>query len=376
MTNLLSETFQSRLRGQGDEVVSDRQNRPVCLDACPGAHKHFPKAQMLFDVLVKGFDRKTLGVNPRHFGFRHVELVGDKETMLASETGDKKFDSPHLRKPDDLGSDPVLFFLGDSHPFVTHPPLGQKMDGDFHSVEENVTVLFQGRDKSPTRLLDRIENRSAGIPGVHDDRKPSWEKAKGLFQDLQSQIDFAFESLRRANFFGPIAAKGEDKPQGSGFDQSCDRTQTLLKSFGRMMQPQAFDMFAFSWSQRVVENQKAILPSLDYRLTEALKFLLKLGDDLRDIFQKMMKAVGIASAKVSGDFPNRAELHKPDQTCEIHQKMPASGLRQNLQELAEIGRNLFWASFAHGFRALLALVGIGDFGRKPFCLKGLSLSVT
>ena len=32
MTNLLTETFQSRFGGQSDEVVSDGQNRPVCFE--------------------------------------------------------------------------------------------------------------------------------------------------------------------------------------------------------------------------------------------------------------------------------------------------------------------------------------------------------
>jgi hypothetical protein len=44
--------------------------------------------------------------------------------------------------------------------------------------------------------------------------------------------------------------------------------------------------------------------------------------------------------------------------------------------LAETGRNLFRALFAHGLRVLRGLVSIGDFDRKPFYLKWLSLLFT
>ena len=73
MANLLTKTFHPRFREQGDEVVGDRENRPVCLDAIPRTHKHLPEAQVLFDVLVKGLDGEALRINPCHLGFGHVE---------------------------------------------------------------------------------------------------------------------------------------------------------------------------------------------------------------------------------------------------------------------------------------------------------------
>jgi hypothetical protein len=52
------------------------------------------------------------------------------------------------------------------------------------------------------------------------------------------------------------------------------------------------------------------------------------------------------------------------------------GFAQDSQEIRKIRRNLFGCFLAHGFRVLLAFVGIGDFDRKPFCLKYLSSWVT
>ena len=376
MANFLTKALQSRFGGQSDEVVGDRKNRPVCLDACPGSHKHFPEAQMLLDVLVKDLDGESLRVDPRHFGFRHVELVGDEEAALVSQTGDKKFYPSHLRQPDDLGSDPKPFFPGNPHPLVRKPPLGQKKDSDPDSVQKNVTVLFQGRHKSPACLLNRVENWSTSVPSIHDDGEALWEQKEGLLQDFQGQIDFASESSRLRDFSGPVAADGKDKTQCSGFQKGSNGAQTVLQSLGRMMQPQTFDVFALSGSQGIVENQKDFFQTLCQELAEGLKLLLNSCDDFGSILEKMMQTVGIAFSEMSRYFLDRAKFYEPNQAREVNQKVGSLGFRQNLQEMSQIGRNLFGALFAHGFRALLAFLGIGDFGRKPFYLKDLSLSVT
>jgi hypothetical protein len=46
------------------------------------------------------------------------------------------------------------------------------------------------------------------------------------------------------------------------------------------------------------------------------------------------------------------------------------------QESQKVRRNFLGCFLAHGFRALLALRGIGDFGRKPFYLKNLLSLIT
>ncbi len=211
MANLLTKTFHPGFRGQSGEVIGDRQNRPVCLDACPGSHKHLSEAQVLLDILVKDLDREALGVNPRHSGFTHVECVGDKEAGLASQAGDEKPHPSHSGQPHDLRSDTKVLFLGNPDLFVAHPPLGQKRGRDFDSVQVNVTVLFQGRHKSPARLLNRVENRSASVPSIHHDGEPSWEKEESFFQNLQGKGDFAFESPGLRDFLGRVAADRKGK---------------------------------------------------------------------------------------------------------------------------------------------------------------------
>jgi hypothetical protein len=52
------------------------------------------------------------------------------------------------------------------------------------------------------------------------------------------------------------------------------------------------------------------------------------------------------------------------------------GFRQNPQEISQSGRCFLREKFSHGFRALLGLDSIGDFGRKPFVLKTLYSSIT
>ena len=71
MTNLLTEAFEAFWSRQGDQVVSDHDKGPVCLDALPRTHKHVAEGQMLFDVLVKDLDSKTLTVKTDHFRFVH-----------------------------------------------------------------------------------------------------------------------------------------------------------------------------------------------------------------------------------------------------------------------------------------------------------------
>ena len=111
MTNLSPKTFQSRLGGQSDEVVGDRKNRPVCLDALPGSHKHFAETQMLFDVLVKGLDGKALSVNLDHLGSGHFQIVGDKETISIAHAGDEKLDLSDAGQPNDMRSDSEMLSL-------------------------------------------------------------------------------------------------------------------------------------------------------------------------------------------------------------------------------------------------------------------------
>ena len=371
MTNLLAETFQSRFGGQGDEVVRDRQNRPVCLDALPGSHKHFPEAEVLLDVLVKNLDQKALRINLHHLGFAHLNIVGDKETIMISCVGNKKFDRPHLRQPDHAGSNSEKLLFGNPDAFVNHPSLGQKRHGDFDAIQENVTILFQGRDEDSTRFLNGVENRGAGIPGIHNNGQSSGKKEKSFPENLQSQSDFAFESARQTGFLGPVSPKGEDQAQGARFQKASYGTQSFCQTLGGMVKSEPLDLFSISWCQGVVENQERVFGILDLHLTNCRDQFLKLQDKPRRFLNEVMKAIGIAGCEVSGDFPDRPELDQIQEACQIDPKVTALRFAQNLQERFQIGRNYFRAMLAHGLRVLRlrGLVSIGDFDRKPFYLK-------
>ena len=372
MANFLTETFQSRYGGQSDEVVSDRQNRPVCLDACPGTHKHFPEAEMLLDVLVKSLDGKALGINFDHLGFGHLQIVGDKETVSAARAGNKKPDLPDLRQPNQAGSDSEVLLFGNPDAFVSPRSLGQKRHGSFDAVQENISILFESGYENPARLLNGIENRSATIPSIHDDGKSLGKKEKSFAENLQSKSDLAFENAWSAGFLGAVSSKSKDQTQRAGFQKRCDGTHPFDQSLAGMMKSETLNAFSFSWSQSIVEDQENILGFLENHLAAFGNHLSKFGCDVRGVFYKVVKSVGVALAEVVGDFPDRAEFDQRNQAGQIGQEVGLLRFGQNLQEMLQMGRNCFRAMFAHGLRVLRGLVSIGDFDRKPFYLKWVS----
>ena len=374
MANLLTETFQSRFGGQYDEVVGDRKNRPVCLDAVPGSHKHLAETQMLFDVLVKGLDGKTLGINFDHLGFGHLQVVGDKETIRTAHAGNKKFDLPDSGQPDELGSDFERLFCGNPDSGINHPSLGQKRHGYFDPVEENISILLESGYKNSTRLLNGIENGSTAIPGVHDHRQTSREQKKGFCENFQGKRHFAFESSRGACFFGFVSLQGKDQTQRAVFQNGCHGAQSFGQSLSRVMESEALDIFSFSGSQSVVENQKNIRTILENHLAGFGNCLSQFCRNTRGIFYKVMETVPIANAEVMSDFLDGPEFDQRNQAGQVSQKMRSLRLGQNLQEMFQMGRNYFRAIFAHGLRVLRlrGLASIGDFDRKPFYLKWLS----
>lgn len=376
MANLLTETFQSRLRGQSDEIVGDRKNRPVCLDAFPGSHKHLAETQMLFDVLVKGLDGKALGVNLDHLGFVHLQVVGDKKAIRVAHAGNKKFDLTDPWQPDDLGSDFEILFSGNPDSRVNHPSLGQKRHGYFDPIQENVSILFEGGYKNSACLLNRIENGSAAVPGIHDNRQSVGEQKKCFFENLECKSHLAFESFWSADFFGFVSTKSKDQTQRACFQNRCHRTQAFGQALSGVVKSQALDIFSLSWSQSIVENQKSILTILENHLAAFGKGLSKFCCDSRGVFYKVVKTVGIAVCEVIGDFLDRTEFDQRNQAGQVSQKIQSLRLGQNHQEMLQAGRNCFRAMFAHGLRVLRGLVSIGDFDRKPFYLKQLSCLIT
>lgn len=373
MPNHLAETSGLGIVPEGNQIVGDSQESPVCLDAFPRAHKHLSKSEMLFDFFVEDLDREAFGVEPDHLGLRHIQVAGDKETDATPRFGDEQKPQPNLRQVNPELCDSKPFLFGQTHPLVLARSLGQVTRPSLLPIENQDTVVSDSHQKGPTCFLNRIENGGTGIPGIHDDRESPGEEAKSFLEDFSCELDFAFESSRRRAFLGPIASNRPDKTPAALFENRGHRAQALDEAVGAVMNPEALDFLPLSGAGRIVQDEKGLLGRRRFR-NKALILLFETPGLLDRIFQEVMKAVDPLVPELTGNLSNRSEFHKPNKAYKIDQQMFPLGSRQNLQETAQIGRNLFRELFPHGFRALLALVGIGDFGRKPFCLKELSFS--
>jgi len=375
MTNHPAKTPRSVSIPQGDCVVSNPDQGPVCLDTVPGAHKDFAKSKVLLDVLVEGFDPDPLEVKLNHLRLGHFEIVGDKKADAVFGLGDKQQDGSDLGQMDkELGHAKPSFF-GSPNGFVLSGPLGQAAERSFLSIDFDDAVSFGSRKENPSSLNNKIENRGAGIPGIHQDGELDRKSLNRFGKDFDGNLDFAFESPPRRSLFGPVATDGPNKTLGSDFENTGDGTKATDKTVGSVMNARTFDFLAVPRTRGIVDNQKRLLRSLRF-YNLALIFALKSLDFLGRGCQKLVKAVDVGVSKLGSDFPDGAKLHQKEQAGQIDRKIFPLGFAQDSQEIRKIRRNLFGWFLAHGFRVLLALVGIGDFGRKPFCLKCLSSWVT
>ena len=375
MTNHLAKASGFVSVPQGNRVVGDRKEGPVCLDAVPGAHKHFPESEMLLDVLMEGFDPDALKIKLNHLRFGHFEIVGNKKSGTVLGFGDEKQDRADLGQMDKELGYPEAFLFGSADSSVFSRPLGQAAHRCFSSPDFHDPVSFDGGKKCPSCLNNRIENGSAGIPSIHQDCQRDAEFSNGLRKNLDGDLDFALETSLRATAFGSVTPYAPYKTLGAHFDNACDGTQAADKSVGSVMNSDAFDFLALSGTRGVVDNQQR------FRCVRRLRDLLLIGflkpfDLFGRGFQKLMKAVGVVISKDGCNLPDRSEFDKPDHPCQINQEIFSLRLAQGTQATAQIRRNFFREMFSHGFRVLLAFVGIGDFDRKPFYLKRLSSWVT
>jgi len=368
MTNHGAKASALRAIPQGNRIVCDHQKDPVCLDAIPGAHKHFGKAEMLFDVLVEEFDREAIGVETHHFGFGHVEIVGNKKPAFSSfELGDKDQHQPDSREKDFFLGDLKPLLFGDANGFVFPRSLCQVTRRNLFAVRKEETISFDRTKKSPACLLNRVEDRGAGIPDIHDHGQSTREEMETFFENCSGQFDFAFEGIRSTAFLGAVAANGPSQTLLTGFENRCYGTQATNRSMDAVMDSNSLDMLAVSGTRRIVENQARFF-GIDSLCQVLLVFFLQTLGSLCRMLNEMMKALGVL-AQLRGNFPDRSEFDQRNQSEQINQKVLSLRLRQNLQEMSKIGRNLFRELFSHGFRVLRlrGLVSIGDFGRKPFC---------
>jgi len=376
MTNHLTKTPGSVPIPQGDQVVGDPDESPVCLDSVPGTHKDLAKSEVLLDVLVEGLDPDPLEVKCDHLRFCHFEVVGNKEpdTVLLG-SGNKQQDCSDLGQMDQKLGYAKASLFGSTDRFVFPRSLGQVTEGSFLSVDFHKTVSLDRGQKRPFGLNNKIENRRAGIPGIHQDRRFDRQGSDCLDQDFDSQLDFALEGSGFASSLGTISPDRPKETLGSDLENTRNGAKSPNEAVGTVMNTGSLDFLSLPRTGRIVEDQERIF-STAFRGYLPLIFALKFLDFLRGGRHKLMKTIGVLLAIFRGDLPNRAKFHKPDQTDEINQQIRFLRLGNSSQEIYETGRNFSGDIGSHGFRALLGCDSIGDFGRKPFYLKRLTSFVT
>jgi len=365
-TNLLPKTSGTISGGDADEVVCDGHERPVCLDACPGTHKDLAESKVLLDLLMEGFDPEALGIEPRHFEFGHVQIVGDVEAKAVGLFGDEEPHVADLGQADDEGGDPKPFVLGEPNAFESFQSLGQVTDVDFASAREHDTVFSDRRHISPTQSVDEVENLGAGVPGIHEDgQHPAGEKRDGVHQNFDGQLDFAFECFCRARFLGTVAPDGPSPSLAFGFENGRDRTKAFHQSVARMVNADPFDGLAVARAGGIVDGQQRV-GLCDLREGSSSQFFLQGLELPGGTCEELMKAVDTSLSKDSGDFPNGAKFDEPDQADQIDEKMDTLRFPKPLQKGVEIGQNAVWGCTPHdGFLPLVWNTTPRDCGRKP-----------
>lgn len=376
MTNFLAKSLEAFSSRQGDQVVGDHGKRPVCLNALPGAHEHLPEGQMLLDLLVKDLDPEPLLVQSHGLGLGHRQIVRDQKFGFGTSSfGNKERYHPDLgQKNDQLGHlEPLL--SGGAYGLVLSRSLGQVTDDLFDAVDLHITVPFDGCDVNPSRSRNKIENRSAGIPTVYKGNEGCADLFAERSQNFFCQIDLASESTLGARSLRPIATNIQAQPLPLNFDNTSDGTLPLDQTVAGMMNPDTFDLFAFSLTGRIVDDDNGF-----FRRGTLRQPVLTGRGDVLDIsgscIEKALKVVGRGVETAFGDFSGRVEFDQHDQSDQVAQEVLSLGFAQDPQENRKIGRNFFGNICSHGFRALLGLDSKGVFGWKPFYLKQLTSFVT
>lgn len=364
--NFLTKASGAISTGDADEVVRDGHERPVYLDACPRTHEHLPESEMLFDLLMEGFDPEALRVETRHFQLGQVEIVGDVEAKAVGLFGDEEPHVADLGQADDEGSDPKPFVLGEPNAFESFQSLGQVTDVDFASARENDTVFSDRRHVSPAQSMDEIENLGAGVPGIHEDgQHPSGEERDCVHQNFDGQSYFAFECFRRARFLGTVAPDGPSPSLAFGFENGRDRTKAFHQSIARMMNADSLDGLAVARAGGIVDGQQRVA-LCDLRESSPSKFFLQRFELPGGTREELMKAVGTPMSEDSGDFSNGSKFDEPDQSDQIDHEMDALRFAEPLQKSVEIGQNAAWGCIPHdGFLPLVWNTTPRDCGRKP-----------
>src|SRR3989338_2702071 len=377
MTNLLTKALEMLGNRQGNQVVGDHDKSPVCLDTLPRTHKDVAEGQVLFDVLVEDLDYKALAVKLDHLRFCHLKVVGNqKPGFFGASFGDKQEHGANLGQVDDSFGDFELSFSGNTNGFVRPRSLGQVTNDGFLAVHFQNTVAFDRGHESPAGFDNRNKDRSAGIPAVHEHGYGGMNRATKILKDLLRQLNFALEFALGTRGFGPIASHGPAQPLTGDLQNTSHRTLALDQTIGGVVNAQAFDLFAFPGTGRIVDNgnqlRDLVGPVSQKILVGLLKPLLFLWRTIEETLQVVGKRLG----NLRGNFSSGMKLDQPDQPRQVNLEMFDLGLAQDAKENLEDRRNFVRDKCSHGFCALLGCDSIGDFGRKPFSLKGLFPSIT
>lgn len=310
--NLLTKASWTISTGDPDEVVCDGHERPVCLDAVPRTHEHLAESEMLFDLLVEGFDPEALRVKTREIQLGHVQIVGDEEAKTVGLFGDEEPDVADFGQADDYGGNLKSFVLGEANAFERFQSLGQVTDVDFAFAHEHDTVFSDCDHISPTKPMDEVENLGTGIPAIHEDgERPTGEKRDGIHQNFDGQSDFAFEQFGGARFLGVISPDSPSPSLSLRFENGRNRAHSLDQAVARMMNANSFDGLALAGAGRVVEDQQRIVRS-DLSEGSLLNGFLQGFEFPGRTGKELMKAVDAALSVLVGDFPDRAKFDEPD----------------------------------------------------------------
>ncbi|GEM_PF-3654692 len=357
MTNLLTKALEMLgnrhreavlLRKQCNQVVSDHDKSPVCqevssplgLEALPRTHKDVAEGQVLFDVLVEDLDSKALVVKLDHLRFCHLKIVGNqKPGFFGASFGDKQEHGADLGQVDDSFGDFELSLSGNTNGFVRPRYLGQVTNDGFLAAHFQNTVAFDRGHESPACFDNRNKDRSAGIPAVDEHGYGGMNRATKILKDLLRQLNFAFEFALGTRGFGPIASHGSAQPLTGDLQNTSHRTLALDQSIGGVVNAQAFDLFAFSGTGRIVDNGKQLRdlvgPGSQKILVGLLKPLLFLWRTIEETLQVVGKGLG----NLRGDFSSGMKLDQPDQPHQVNLEMFDLGLAQDTQENLEDRRN-------------------------------------
>jgi len=371
MTNLLTETFETLWSRQDNQVVSDHDKCPVCLDALPRSHKHMAEGQMLFDVLVEDFDSKPLAVESHHLGFAHRKTVGDqKPGFFGPAFGDKEKRGSNLGQMDDSLGYLELSLSGKTDGLVRPRSLGQVTDDGFDAVYFQNPIAFDCSHEYPACFYNWIENRSTSIPAVHQNGNGSMKRLTKVLKNIPRQLDFALKHAFGTRGLGPVSLDCPRKPLNPNLQNTGNGALASHQAIGRMMNAQPFDSLAISRTGGVVDHHQNFLGAVGSLNEKLLIGGLKTLLFLHRAVQKALQVVGERLGNLTGNFPGRVEFDQPNQANQINQEMDSLRLGENSQETGKISRNFFGCFLAHGFHAaLLALACLGDFGWKPFVLK-------